>query len=146
MLNSPSAQTIAEHIAVEVEGELAGIEGDRTALATLAALHQRLGRVLVPVVGDGGYRAIFARSMRKARTAYPYLEDVALAEADAFLEPLLARLGTKEEGTIRAATVALIAHLIELLVALVGPEITLTLLGREWPAATADALVPTERS
>jgi hypothetical protein len=142
MLNPPLAQKFAERVVAQVAGQLGGGDG---ALATLASLHERLGRVLVPVVGDGGYRAIFARSARKARTAHPCLAGVALGKADPFLDPLLARLRTEEEGTIRATTVALMAHLIELMTTLVGPELTLTLLRREWPAAPADALVPRER-
>ena len=141
MLNIPPAQKLAERVVAEVAGQLTSDDG---ALAILTSVHESLERALVPVVGEGGYRAIVARSVRKARAAHPCLEGVALAEADTFLEPLLARLRTEEEGTIRATTVDLMARLIELVIALVGPELTLTLLGREWPTAASDALVPAE--
>jgi hypothetical protein len=141
MLNTPPAQKLAERVVAQVAGQLTGDDG---ALATLTSVHERLGRVLIPVVGEGGYRAIFARSVRKARAAHPCLDGVALAAGDPFLEPLLGRLRTEEERTIRASTVDLMARLIELMITLVGPELTLTLLGREWPTAASDPLVPTE--
>ena len=146
MLNTPTAQKIAQRVFADVAGHLGGVDG---ALAALTTIHQRLDHLLVPVVGEGGFRAIFARSTRRSRTVHPCLDGVALsalAEADRFLEPLLSRLRTEEADTIRATTVAIMVHFIELLNTLVGSELTLTLLGREWPAAVADALMPTEKS
>jgi hypothetical protein len=134
MLPSPPARDLAVRIFAELAGGGASADG---ALGALTAAHERLGRMLSAVVGDAGYRAIFSRSMRKARAVHPCLAGIVLLESEAFLEPLLARLRTEDGGTIRGVTLDILTNAIDLLGTLIGEELTMTLLEREWPIAVA---------
>ncbi len=133
----PSIQEMAERVFAEKTGGLASVDD---AVAALENAYERLEYVLTSVLGDVGYRAIFVRSLRKTKIAYPCLEGVATIESEAFLEPLLSRLRQQDPGTIGAVSVALLTHLVELLWTLIGAELTLKLLRRAWPEDVTSAL------
>jgi hypothetical protein len=131
-------------MAERIFAEMAGDAGDSGGLAALTSVYERLGQMMSVVVGDAGYRAILSRSLRKAAAAYPRLAGVVLSESDAPFEPVLTRLQTEDPAAIRTAAIAIMTNFIELLGTLIGTELTLTLLDREWPRA--NFLISTERS
>jgi hypothetical protein len=137
MLTSPTAQEMAERIFAEMAGDA----GDSGGLAALTGVYERLGQMMSVVVGDAGYRAILSRSLRKAAAAHP---GVVLSESDAPFKPVLTRLQTEDPAAIRTAAIAIMTNFIELLGTLIGAELTLTLLDREWPRA--NFLISTERA
>ena len=132
MLPPPTAQEMAERIFAEMAGDI----GSSGGLAALTSVYERLGRMMSVVVGDAGYRAILSRSLRKAAAAHPCLAGVVLSESDAPFEPVLTRLQTEDPTAIRAAAIAILTNFIVLLGTLIGAELTLTLIGREWPGPT----------
>jgi hypothetical protein len=138
MPTSPPARELAERIFAETAGEVASRDD---ALGALTCIYDRLERTMSAVIGEAGHRAIVSRALRRARTAHPSLEGVALAESDAPLEPLRARLRPEDASTVHAVAVTITANFIELLGTLIGAELTLTLLDREWPGLSATSLV-----
>jgi hypothetical protein len=101
---------------------------------TPAALHvcQKLGPQLATLMGDGGFRALLSRALALAKAEIPWLRAVHV-KADGTLEGLEAvhaRLGPAEffEGGV-----VLVAQLLGLLVAFIGPNLTSRLVGEIWP-------------
>ncbi len=140
MLIHPPARDLAEQIVAAAEVAATGDDG---ALATSRSVYERLGPLMSVVIGDAGYRAVLSRSVRKAAATHPCLVGIVLSESDTPHDPLLVRLKPEDAHTIRQVTVAIMTNFIELLETLIGVELTLTLLDREWPRAT---LFSTERS
>jgi hypothetical protein len=132
MLGNPSALQIAERIFARVGRE--GASSD-DAIAALTSVYERLELAMSAVLGDEGYRAMFARCMRKAKAGNPCLQGVLLADSPRFLVPLYTRLRQENALTIQNTGAALMTHFIELLVTLIGNDLTLKLFHRVWPDA-----------
>ena len=134
----PSVQEMAERVFAEKTGRLTSVDD---AVAALENAYERLEFVLTSVLGDVGYRAIFVRTLRKIRVAYPCLEGVTTIESEAFLELLLeSSAATRPWHDPRGEHRPFLTHLVELLWTLIGAELTLKLLRRAWPEDVTNAL------
>jgi hypothetical protein len=98
---------------------------------------ERLRPHLATLMGNGGYRALLARALKLASAEVSSLRAVEV-NADGVLEgfePLRARLTPAE---FHESRVVLLAQLLELLVAFIGPALTSHLMGEIWPQLAAD--------
>jgi hypothetical protein len=112
----------------------------RTSLVSIAAAHvraelarqgdmeripQRLHDCLSRLVGTGGFDILLSRALVLAKREHPMLADVTATKGG-----LLVGLGKPEHDAVAAehAAAAVVAHLLELLVVLVGEELTMQLL------------------
>jgi hypothetical protein len=89
--------------------------------AVAVPLHDCLARL----VGTGGFEILLSRALVLAKTEHPVLADVTATKGG-----LLVGLGKPEHDAVAAeqAAVAVVAQLLELLVVLVGEELTMQLL------------------
>jgi hypothetical protein len=98
---------------------------------------ERLRPHLATLMGNGGFRALLARALALASAEVSWLRAVQL-NADGMLEglePLHAQLKPAE---FREGRVVLLAQLLGLLVAFIGPGLTSRLVGEIWPQLSAD--------
>jgi hypothetical protein len=101
---------------------------------------ERLRSALTPFVGTAGVRALMRRALVLANEDEPTLAGVRLLE-----DGSLAGFGDPgaEEGARRAGArggVALIARLLDLLIAFIGEPLMLRLLSDAWPDVPAGSL------
>jgi hypothetical protein len=92
---------------------------------------------LATLMGNGGFRALLARALVLASAEAPWLRAIRVS-ADGTLEGLEtpdARLNPVE---FREGRVVLLAQLLGLLVAFIGPGLTLRLVGEIWPQLATD--------
>ncbi len=99
----------------------------------------RLHQHLAMFMGNGGFRALLSRALTLASAEVPWLRDVRV-DPDASLdglEELGARLGPDE---LLAGRVVLVAHLLALLIAFIGEDLTVRLVREVWPDVPVDGL------
>lgn len=108
----------------------------RSARGAIAGrLHQKLFTRLQTLVGRGGARAVYRRSMQLAEKDHPSLAKLELG-ADDLPEravDLSNALAGLDDDAIEASTIALTATVLALLVRLIGEPLTLRVLRSEWP-------------
>lgn len=83
---------------------------------------------LAPIIGEDGFRALFARSLHRARIEHSWLACEAV-QADNPFSMLKASLESQTTERAAEGSHALMAHFIELLSALIGEELTGRLMG-----------------
>jgi hypothetical protein len=108
-----------------------------TAEAATVAVTERLRPHLATLMGNGGYRALLARALKLASAEVSWLRAVEV-NADGVIEgfePLRARLTPAD---FHEGRVVLLAQLLGLLVAFIGPALTSRLMGEAWPQLAAD--------
>ncbi len=142
MPRTPSAPEVAERIYAREGGKATA---DETVAAVKRVLEQ-LERATASVVGEIGFQAMFARSLRKARETYPSLGGVEPGERGALFDPLASQLGRQDQATATAVGAALVTAFFELLATLIGDELTFRLFRDAWPEALADPLESVEKS
>ena len=98
---------------------------------------ERLRPHLATLMGNGGFRALLARALTLASAKVTWLRAVRVNPDGALegLEQLQARL---EPADFLEGRVVLLAQLLGLLVAMIGPGLTLRLVGEVWPQLSAD--------
>lgn len=131
---SPKLVELARRI---VEREAGGSDPSASAAAVEAAC-RRLKDHLVDVLGSGGVSAVLRRALHLAQREQPFLAEVAVRGDPAacftgLAESLAAR--TDEEATAAAATV--LAHMLDLLVVLLGEELGMKPVQKLWPQETS---------
>lgn len=104
-------------------------------------IYEKLRPHLSILMGKMGTRALFSRSLSLSRLELPYLLSVTVSD-----EGLLAGFDTAEASLsfqeIFEYRIVLVAHLIGLLVAFIGSNLTLRLLRERWPELTFKDLEP----
>jgi hypothetical protein len=109
---------------------------ETTDTATVAVT-ERMRPHLATLMGNAGYRALLARSLKLASAEVSWLRAVEVNADGGFegFEALRARLTPAEfhEGRI-----VLLAQLLGLLVAFIGPALTSRLMGETWPQLAVD--------
>ena len=98
---------------------------------------ERLRPHLATLMGNGGFRALFARALVLACEEVPWLRQVQV-NADGTLDGLEASHAGLTPAQFREGRVVLLAHLLGLLVALIGPGLTSRLVGEIWPQLAAE--------
>jgi hypothetical protein len=83
---------------------------------------------LAPIIGEDGFRVLFARSLHRARSEHPWLARDPVAGADAF-STLKASLEAQEPERAAGGSRALLENFNVLLHALIGEELASRLLG-----------------
>ncbi len=127
---TPQLRSLAKHLIVSEALRTKSSEAKNP-----AAFHHvadKLRPHLVTLIGNGGFRALLSRALALANEEVPWLRAVHV-QADGGLEgleELHAQLGPAEflEGKV-----VLLAQLLGLLVAFVGPSLTSHLMGEIWP-------------
>jgi hypothetical protein len=110
-----------------------------TATATTANFQvtERLRPHLATLMGNGGFRALLARALALASAEVSWLRAVQV-NADGTLEGLAAPHARLTPAEFREGRVVLLAQLLGLLVAFIGPGLTSRLVGEIWPQLAAD--------
>jgi hypothetical protein len=128
----------------EVGLRLVAYEGVTTGSAALRAaaaarVHGRLAEHLEPLIGVAGFRALFARSLKLARTELPCLGAVVVAgdppltDAPSPAEQLEACLRDLEPAAAAEAAAALFGTLVGLLTSFIGERLVLQVLRSAFP-------------
>ena len=84
---------------------------------------------LSPIIGDDGFRVLFARSLHRARAEHPWLaREPATGDGDHRFTALAASLKAQKRATAASGNRALAAHFNGLLNVLIGEELATRLL------------------
>jgi len=97
----------------------------------------RLRPQLATLMGHGGFRALLGRALALASAEVSWLGKVQV-KADGTLEGLAALHASLKPAEFREGRVVLVAQLLGLLVAFVGPALTSRLMGEIWPQLAVD--------
>ena len=119
----------------------AGGSPDPTASANgVETACQKLKADLTDILGVGGVSAILRRALKLAQRDQPILAQVALdPEPSACFTGLEEALAATRDGEASAAGGAILAHLIGLLVLLLGDELGMQPVHRLWPHVASSA-------
>jgi len=85
-------------------------------------------------IGAVGFETLLRRAIGRAAVEFPFLHEVTLT-GDGRVEGL-DTLTAKEEGV--EATIAIVAHFLDLLVSFIGEALTIRLVANAWPDASLD--------
>ncbi|WP_377705275.1 hypothetical protein [Pseudoduganella sp. UC29_71] len=105
----------------------------KAAVAHNVVLWQQLAKQLCPIIGDGAFDALFARSVHLASTAHPWLrtgDGVALERWYASLE--------QHPDEADAASIALLIIFTDTLTLLIGESLTTAILRSAWGPDVVD--------
>ena len=128
---SPQMRSFAKRlIALEANGE-------KSAKATkrdMFGVCEKLRPQLVPLMGTGGFRALLSRALALAGAEVPWLRAVQV-KGDGVVERLEGLPKQPDLDAMLEGKVVLLAHLLGLLVAFIGENLTLRLVREVWPKA-----------
>ncbi len=101
---------------------------------------EKLRPNLAALMGNIGFRALISRALALANADVPWLQAVHIKNDGSFegFEDLGARV---EPGESFEGCTVLLSHLLGLLVAVIGEELTLRLVGDVWPELSPNDLV-----
>jgi hypothetical protein len=99
---------------------------------TSIALWHSLAAELSVIIGDRGFESLYARSLHRAGTAYPWLEPHPAQASEHAFELLAARLHGRAPAEAHAASAALLIIFIDTLILLIGDLLTNTILRTAW--------------
>jgi hypothetical protein len=121
-----------------VEHEAAG-SSDPAAMATAAETAcRRLRNHLVDLLGSGGVSALIRRALHLAQREQPVLAGVTVSgEPPACLGGLAESLAPSSDEEAAVAATAVVAHMLDLLVMLLGEELGMKPIRKLWPQATS---------
>ncbi len=110
---------------------------DAAAHAATVHVTDKLRPHLATLMGHGGFRALLVRALKLAGVEVPWLRAVEV-NADGTLEGLAAPYARLTPVEFREGRIILLAQLLGLLVAFIGPALTGRLLSEIWPQLVAD--------
>jgi hypothetical protein len=126
---SPRMRSFAKHLIVsDALASRASEAGQGAAFPVTDTLRPHL----VTLMGKGGVRALLARALALATTEVSWLRPV-YVNADGDLEGLAAVGALLDPTEFLEGRVVLLAQLLGLLVAFIGPGLTSRLVGEFWP-------------
>ena len=117
--------------------ETPGNDSCETENAAIFQVSDRLRAHLATLMGHGGFRALLARALALASAEVSWLRAVQV-NADGALEGLETLHAHLTPAEFRDGRVVLLAQLLSLLVAFIGPGLTSRLVGEIWPQLLAD--------
>lgn len=100
--------------------------------AVSALRWRQLARQLCPVIGDGGFMALYLRSLHVARNQYDWLPQHEALPADAAFAQLEQALLPHDAATAASASTALLCTFIDTLILLIGELLTTSVLREAW--------------
>ena len=126
-----------------IQGELtreAGIDADaKTLAAATIRVYDTLAGQLALLIGDGGVRALTARSLHLVKRDFPWLAEVQEPDpSEGGFAQVRSRLERQEPVLAMEAAAATLATLGGLLVTLIGDTLTMSVLRAAWPNAFPD--------
>lgn len=112
--------------------ETTGNKSAETKASAAFPVPEKLRQPLTVLMGNGGFRALLSRALALATAEVHWLRTVQVKEDGALagVEALRARIDPAE---FREGRVVLLAQVLGLLVAFIGPNLTLRLVGEIWP-------------
>ena len=120
-----------------MEGEAAGSDPS----ASVAGAERACGRLkdhLVDVLGTGGVAAMLGRALHLARREQPLLETVSVSrEPGACFRGLAESLAGSTDEEAAAAATTIFAHMLDLLVVLLGEDLGTKPVRKLWPRETS---------
>lgn len=129
---SPQMRSIAKQLMAPETGEESAAADNSTPFRALEKLRPHLSMLM----GPGGYQALLARALVLATAEVPWLNSLQV-DADGELRAVGAPAAF-EVAVASEAEVVLLTQLLGLLVAFVGPALTLRLLTQMWPQLSLD--------
>lgn len=126
-----------------LEHEAGGARDAASLAAGLESACQKLSGELEPLVGRGGVAALLGRAVNLTKREFPFVAGVRL-QADALpsFQPLHDSLRDSGPVEARAASVALLANLVGLLIGLLGEALGLRPVVNVWPNVLAGVEPP----
>ena len=112
-------------------------DSDATANGARFDVTERLRPHLATLMGNGGFRALLARALTLASAEVSWLREVQV-NADGTLQGLETSHARLRPAEFREGRIVLVAQLLGLLVAFIGPGLTSRLVGEIWPQLAAD--------
>jgi hypothetical protein len=93
---------------------------------------------MVDLLGSGGVSALLRRALHLAQREQPLLTGVAVsAEPDACYSGLAESLAARTDAEATAAAATVFAHVLDLLVVLLGEDLGMKPVHKLWPRATS---------
>jgi hypothetical protein len=133
---SPKLAELARRI---IEDEADGSSDPPASAAAVEAACRRLTDHLVDLLGSGGVSAMLRRALHLAQRGQPLLAGVAVnAEPDACYTGLAESLAARTEAEATTAAATVLAHVLELLVVLLGEDLGMKPVHKLWPRATRE--------
>ena len=133
----PKLQDFAERL---IAHEMIGNNSSETKTPAACRAGEKLRPQLATLMGNIGFRALLSRALALANADVPWLRAVHVKTDGSFegLEELGAQIDPDEffEGCV-----GLLSHLLGLLVAFIGEELTLRLVREVWPELSPNDLV-----
>jgi hypothetical protein len=131
---TPQMRSIAERL---IQYETQGKDPSETTDTSMFRVTDRLRPQLAMLMGNGGFRALLARALALASAEMSWLRQVQV-KADGTLEGWAALHASLKPAEFREGRVVLLAQLLGLLVAFIGPALTSRLMREIWPQLAAD--------
>jgi hypothetical protein len=131
---TPQMRSIAQRL---IKYETPGEDPSETTDTSIFRVTDRLRPQLAMLMGNGGFRALLARALALASAEVSWLREVRV-KADSTLEGLAVLHASLKPAEYREGRVVLLAQLLGLLVAFIGPALTSRLMGEIWPQLAAD--------
>jgi hypothetical protein len=124
---TPQMRNIAKRLLASEIGSAA-----KAGSAAVFPVADKLRPHLAALMGNGGVRALLGRSLALASAEIPWLE-AAHDNQDGDFEGLDALAAGRDPAEFLDGRVVLLAQLLGLLVAFIGPSLTSRLIGEVWP-------------
>jgi hypothetical protein len=111
-----------------------GSSSDANGVAAAAASYEALARQVTRIVGRAGVSAIYMRSMYLTQKEFPWLSAAAHADGvESAVQQLRTNLEGQDSSAAGLAAEALVVNFADLLVALIGDQLTTRLFQEAWP-------------
>jgi hypothetical protein len=131
---TPQMRSIALRL---INYEAPGNDSSEATDTAILQVTDRLRPHLATLMGNAGFRALLARALALASAEVSWLRAVRV-NADGALEGLATPHARLKPAEFREGRVVLLAQLLGLLVAFIGPGLTSRLVGEIWPQLAAD--------
>lgn len=143
MQRSPAVDDLVSRV---LRHEAGGARDPESLAAGVDRACRKLSAELETLVGRGGVAALLGRAANLARREFPFLDGVRLQmEGPVSFDGLRESLQGRSAAEAEAAGAALLAHLLGLLVNLVGQELGLRPVTNVWPNVLPEAAPPASR-
>jgi hypothetical protein len=130
---TPQMRSIALRL---INHETDELDAAGTTNATTLLVTERLRPHLATLMGNGGFRALLARALALAGAEVSWLRAIQVS-TDGTLEGMERAHVRLKPAEFREGRVVLLAQLLGLLVAFIGPGLTSRLIGEIWPQLAA---------
>jgi hypothetical protein len=131
---TPQIRKFAERV---VASETLGNPSSKAAETPAFPVVDELRPHLATLVGNGGFRALLARALTVAQADAPWLSGIRV-NADGALEGWEAAYARLDAAEFLEGRIVLVAQLLALLTAFIGPSLTSRLVGEIWPQIPVD--------